>query len=190
MKHDKLNSEKVKRTGGMSRIETKKHDVNPHKDEDMIVKVGNFRLYFQNYYTIISLGNDLATGALYLIGSLTQAFTDADEIGNYLYIFASFFLLMRPIIRIVHNIYLYRENQYRRDVLGEKLDDGYYDDSEENGINSKEKKQKEEVQKDTQNKHENKELKEIKVQEKQEDADKEIEIISDDTSEADNENKK
>lgn len=171
-----LNIEKIKGTDGMPRVETKKHDVNPRKDEDMIVKVGKFRLYFQNYYTIISLGNDLATGTLYLIGSLTQAFTDADVIGNYLYIFASFFLLMRPIIRIIHNIYLYKENQYRRDILGEKLDDGYYDDSEENGISQNEQKQKEE--KTTQNKG-NKEVKEIKEQEEKEDADKEIEIISD-----------
>ncbi|GEL68024.1 YrhK family protein [Marinilactibacillus psychrotolerans] len=171
-----LNIEKNKGTDDMPRVETKEHDVNPRKDEDMIVKLGNFRLYFQNYYTIISLGNDLATGALYLIGSLTQAFTDADRLGNYLYIFASFFLLMRPIIRIIHNIYLYKENQYRRDILGEKLDDGYYDDSEENGISQNEQKQKEE--KATQNTG-NKEVKEIKEQEEKEDADKEIEIVSD-----------
>lgn len=170
----------------MPTIETKEHDVNPRKDEDMIVKVGNFRLYFQNYYTIISLGNDLITGGLYLIGSLVQAFTDADRLGRYLFIFASFFLLMRPIIRIIHNIYLYRENQYRKKVLGEKLDDGYYDDSEENGIDIEEQKQKESMQ----NIQEDKKVKEIKEQEKQEDADKEIDITSEDKNETDNKEEK
>lgn len=89
----------------MPTIETKEHDVSPGKEEDVIVKAGRFRIYFQNYYTIISLGNDLFTGILYLAGSLVQTFTDLDTVGMYLYIFASFFLLMRPILKIMHNVF-------------------------------------------------------------------------------------
>ncbi|MFC6464280.1 YrhK family protein [Marinilactibacillus sp. GCM10026970] len=169
----------------MPQIEKKEHDVHPRKDEDMIVKMGNFRLYFQNYYTIISLGNDIATGGLYLAGSLTQAFTNLERLGMYLYIFASFFLLMRPIIRIVHNVYLYSENQYRRDVLGEKMDDGYYDDSEENGIDQEDKEKREE--KAEQNGKTKKEEDAPEEKEEREEADKEIEIMpsSDDDDEED-----
>ncbi|WP_225743415.1 YrhK family protein [Marinilactibacillus sp. Marseille-P9653] len=174
----------------MPQIEKKEHDVRPQKDEDMIIKMGNFRLYFQNYYTIISLGNDIATGGLYLAGSLTQAFTNLERLGMYLYIFASFFLLMRPIIRIVHNVYLYSENQYRKDVLGEKMDDGYYDDSEENGIDQEEKEKKEEQAKQENKTRHEEDTPEEK--EEREDADKEIEIVSsgDDDKDTEEENKK
>ncbi|GAB2318759.1 hypothetical protein IRB23SM22_10170 [Alkalibacterium sp. s-m-22] len=103
----------------MPTIETKEHDVSPGKEEDVIVKAGRFRIYFRNYYTIISLGNDLFTGILYLAGSLVQTFTDLDTVGMYLYIFASFFLLMRPILKIMHNVFLYSEEEYRRKILGE-----------------------------------------------------------------------
>jgi hypothetical protein len=103
----------------MLKVETKKHDVHPGEEQDVIIKVGNFRLYFQNYYTLISLVNDLLLGAMYLSGSLIQAFTTQDRLGMYLFIFAGFFLLMRPVIRIVHNVYLYKEHEYRRQVLGE-----------------------------------------------------------------------
>lgn len=100
-------------------IEKKEHKVEPGKDEDVVVKVGGFRIYFQNYYTIISLSNDLLTGVLYLSGSLVQTFTEMDRLGMYLYIFASFFLLMRPILKIVQYVYLYNKDQYEEQVLGE-----------------------------------------------------------------------
>lgn len=103
----------------MPTIEKKEHDMSPGKEEDIIVKAGRFRIYFQNFYTIISLGNDLFTGILYLAGSLVQTFTDLDTLGMYLYIFASFFLLMRPILKIMHNVFLYSEVEYRRKILGE-----------------------------------------------------------------------
>ncbi|WP_208560945.1 YrhK family protein [Marinilactibacillus kalidii] len=116
----------------MPNIETKSHDIKPGKEQDVIIKVGNFRLYFQNYYNIISLANDLLTGGLYLSGSLVQAFTNLERIGMYLYIFASFFLLMRPVIRIVHHVFLYRENEYREQVLGESPEEYGHDTGTDN----------------------------------------------------------
>lgn len=100
-------------------IEKKKHDINPGKDEDVVIKMAGYRIYFQNYYTIISLINDILTGVLYLAGSLVQTFTDLDTLGMYLYIFASFFLLMRPVLRIAQYVYLYNKDEYEEDVLGE-----------------------------------------------------------------------
>lgn len=172
----------------MPKVETKKHDLQPGKDEDMIIKVGTFRLYFQNYYTIISLANDIATGGLYLAGSLTQTFTSQQRVGMYLYIFASFFLLMRPIIRIVHNVYLYKENQYRKEVLGEKLDDGYYDDSEENGMDPEDQKETEDNT-DKETGHTEKRDEEEKKADREE-ADKEIEILPDDDEKESNHQEK
>ena len=100
-------------------IEKKEHKVHPGKDEDIILKLGSFRIYFQNYYTIISLANDLFTGILYLTGSLVQTFTDKNRLGLYLFIFASFFLLMRPILKIIHNVFFYSQEEYEQQVLGE-----------------------------------------------------------------------
>lgn len=107
----------------MPEIEKKEHDLEPGKEEDIVVKAGNFRVYFQNYYTIISLGNDLFTGVLYLSGSLVQTFTDLEIVGMYLYIFASFFLLMRPVLKIMHSVFIYREEEYRTKILGEDTEE-------------------------------------------------------------------
>lgn len=104
-------------------VEKKEHDRGPEKEEDVVVKTGHFRIYFQNYYTMISLVNDIFTGVLYLTGSLTQTFTDFETAGSYMFIFASFFLLMRPILKILHNVFLYSEEEYQEKVLGENTEE-------------------------------------------------------------------
>ena len=116
--------DKLPKMPGKPQVETKEHEVDPGKDRDVIVKVGKFRLYFQNYYTIISLTNDILTGILYLAGSILSAFTDFERVPMYLYIFASFFLLMRPILKIMNNVFLYDEQEYQEQVLGEVSEDG------------------------------------------------------------------
>lgn len=102
----------------MPKVETKKHEVDPGEEEDIIVKAGKFRVYFQNYYTLISLINDLFTGALYLSASILQLFTSYTRVGGYLYLFGAVFLLMRPLLKIAHNVFLYKEDEYQRKVLG------------------------------------------------------------------------
>lgn len=100
----------------MPEIETKKHEVEPEEDEDVIVKAGGFRIYFQNYYTIISLGNDLLTGGLYFLGSLANLFGAPAIVGQLLYIAGGFFLLMRPILKIMHNVFIYDKEEYQEEV--------------------------------------------------------------------------
>lgn len=107
----------------MPDIETREHEIDPGKEEDVIVKAGRFRLYFQNYYTIISLINDIFTGSLYLTGSILQLYFGLDFLGMNLFIAASFFLLMRPILKIIHNVHVYRQEEYRRKVLNEEKGD-------------------------------------------------------------------
>lgn len=144
-------------------IEKKEHDVGPEKEEDVIVKMGHFRIYFQNYYTLISLINDIFTGVLYLTGSLTQTFTDFETAGSYMFIFASFFLLMRPILKILHNVFLYREEEYQEKVLGEnteeavKRSEGESDKpTKEVDLRSESKKEEAEEKKEKKEKEENK----------------------------------
>ncbi|MFL2131773.1 hypothetical protein ACEN33_10460 [Ruoffia sp. FAM 24228] len=52
----------------MPEIKHKEREPHLDKEEDVIIKSGRFRIYFQNYYTIISLINDILTGGLYFIG--------------------------------------------------------------------------------------------------------------------------
>ncbi|WP_161878777.1 YrhK family protein [Alkalibacterium sp. MB6] len=115
----------------MPKVETKEHKVDPGKEQDLIIKVSNFRLYFQNYYTLVSLLNDLLTGLLYLAGSILQLFTDYGDIGMYLYLFGGFFLLMRPVLKIAHNVFFYKEEEYRRKVLGEETGKSEKQDEED-----------------------------------------------------------
>ena len=100
----------------MPKIERRKSETKPPKDEDIIVKVGKYRFYFQNYYTIISLANDMLTGSLYFIGSLSNLLGANPMVGQILYILGGFFLLMRPILRILRNIFFYDEEQFQEEV--------------------------------------------------------------------------
>jgi len=115
-------------------IEKTEHDIDPGKDSDIVIKAFGFRLYFRNSFIIISLINDVITGLLYLSGSLIAAFTDLERLSMYLYIFASFFLLMRPILRIGHNVILYNKKEFEQDVLGESEEDR----EERNDLNGEE----------------------------------------------------
>jgi hypothetical protein len=133
----------------MPDIETREHEVNPDQEEDVIVKMGRFRLYFQNYYTIVSLANDILTGSLYLTGSILQLYFDMNFLGMNLFIFASILLLMRPILKILHNVHIYNRQEFRKEVLNEDVDEEESDMKAEEGDPNKDTKEVE-VKKDKQ----------------------------------------
>lgn len=95
----------------MPKIERKEHDINPGKEEDIEIKSGRFRLYFQNRYTLISLTNDILTGIFYIIGSLATLTDIPDIYGTYLYLVGGVFLTARPILKIFHNIFIYDDEK-------------------------------------------------------------------------------
>lgn len=114
----------------MPEIQRKKHKRRQPKAEDVIVKTGRFRLYFQNYYTILSLGNDFLLGGLYFIGSLTTVFNGPAWIRQYSYLAGAFFMLMRPLLKIFRNVYIYNEEEFQEIIA----DSDYFEDetNEEN----------------------------------------------------------
>lgn len=130
-------------------IETREHELDASKEEDVIVKMGKIRLYFQNYYTIVSLTNDILTGTLYLTGSIMQLYFDMHFWGMNLFILASILLLMRPILKILHNVHIYSRQEYRKEVLNEDVDEEDSDMKAEEGDPDKETKEVE-VKKDKQ----------------------------------------
>ena len=95
----------------MPKIERKEHDINPGKEEDIEIKSGRFRLYFQNRYTLISLTNDILTGIFYIIGSLATLTDIPDIYGTYLYLIGGVFLTARPILKIFHNVFIYDDEK-------------------------------------------------------------------------------
>ena len=101
------------------------HEVPQPKDEDVVVKTGKWRFYFQNYYSIISLLNDLFLGALYVLGALINVLDGPALYSNICYLVGALFLLMRPIIKIIRNIYVYDKDEYKKEVLkkGQKNED-------------------------------------------------------------------
>lgn len=122
----------------MPKIERKEHDVNPGKEEDIEIKSGRFRLYFQNRYSLISLTNDILTGIFYIIGSLATLTPIPDVYGTYLYLIGGVFLTARPILKIFHNVFIYddaklaeqeKEEQKQED---KKTDENKNDNEEDN----------------------------------------------------------
>ena len=126
----------------MPKIERKEHDINPGKEEDIEIKSGRFRLYFQNRYTLISLTNDILTGIFYIIGSLATLTDIPDIYGTYLYLVGGVFLTARPILKIFHNVFIYddeklakqeQEEQEKQKIQEEQSDtkEGNKDSDEE-----------------------------------------------------------
>ena len=83
------------------------------EDEDVVVKTGSYRLYFHNYYTLISLTNDFLIGGLYTAAALIGLFDGPVLIANLCYLGGALFLILRPVIKIFRNIYLYKEEEFK-----------------------------------------------------------------------------
>ena len=100
----------------MPEIERKKRDPKQSSAEDMVVKVGKFRIFFQNYYTILSLINDLLLGGLYFVGSLMTLLDGPEWVRQYSYFAGAFFMLMRPLLKIGQNIFIYDKQEFQKEV--------------------------------------------------------------------------
>ncbi|SFH69983.1 YrhK-like protein [Pisciglobus halotolerans] len=93
----------------MPKIKRKEHQIEPDKEEDIIIKSSGFRFYFQNFYNLISLTNDLLTGLMYMIASVLSLMGVPSIYSTSLYLLGAVFLTFRPLIKIVHNVFLYND---------------------------------------------------------------------------------
>lgn len=96
----------------MPKIKRKEHKLDTGKDEDIELKTGRIRIYFQNRYNLISLINDFLVGIMYISGSLAPMMGFPSQYGTYLYLAGGIFLTMRPVLKIIHNIYIYKDVDY------------------------------------------------------------------------------
>lgn len=99
----------------LPKIERKTHEVENDMEEDIELKSGRFRIYFQNRYTLISLLNDLLVGLVYILGSISSLIGLPSIYGTYFYLAGGVFLILRPLIKIIHNIYIYKDAEERRE---------------------------------------------------------------------------
>lgn len=95
----------------MPKIKRNTHEIEIGKEEDIEIRGRRFRFYFQNRYTLISLAVDLLTGIFYIFGSLASLTKIPDRYGTYFYLAGAIFLTIRPILRIVRNIFIYDEKK-------------------------------------------------------------------------------
>ena len=95
----------------MVKISSKKYKLESQPKKDVIMEIGDFELYFQNAYSVVSLINDILIGILYLGGSLTNLFNGPQMLGKILYLLGSISLILRPLIQLVRNVYIYKEKK-------------------------------------------------------------------------------
>lgn len=100
----------------MPKIRKKEHKRKIPKDKDIILKIGRLRIYFQNYYMIISLINDVLLGLLFFIGSVATLLNGPKWIKQWSYLIGALFMLMRPILKILGNIFIYDKEEFQEKV--------------------------------------------------------------------------
>lgn len=144
----------------MIKVSRKKHDIIPGKEEDIELKTGRFRLYFQNRYSIISLINDLITGLFYLIASITSLTSVPDIYGTYLYLLGAIFLTARPILKIVNNIFIYDDKKIaeKAEHNDKEKDDKEYNEEYYGKDNDEEYEKKEDQEEEEEKMMENNEF--------------------------------
>ena len=78
-------------------------------EEYLEIKANRFRLFFNKRYKVITVINDLLIGLLFVTGSILNFFEAAEIVGNVSYLLGSTFLVVRPILRLMHNTSLRKE---------------------------------------------------------------------------------
>ena len=106
----------------MPEIKKKRYQSEPSEAEDVVIKAGKFRVYFQNYYTLISLGNDFLIGVLYLFGAIASMVDRIPDLfSQWTYVFGAIFLIVRPLLKILRNVFIYDKNEFQEKVSDPQL---------------------------------------------------------------------
>lgn len=95
----------------MPEIKRNTHEIDIGKEEDIEIRGQRFRLYFQNRYTLLSLAVDFLTGIFYIFGSVALLTKIPDRYSTYCYLAGAIFLTVRPILKIIRNVFIYDEKK-------------------------------------------------------------------------------
>lgn len=88
--------------------------------------------------------NDVLLGGLYLTGSIATILDSPKWIRQWSYLLGAFFMLMRPILKILRNVFIYDKKEFREKVtdtelLGSKSKEKDLDEDYEESKSQKEK---------------------------------------------------
>ncbi|SNZ18112.1 YrhK-like protein [Terribacillus aidingensis] len=79
-----------------------------HKDgsgnKEEVVQVGEYGIFFKRPYQILYMLNDFLIGLIFLVGSFFFMYESLKVAGCWLFAAGSFLLLVRPTIRLIHDI--------------------------------------------------------------------------------------
>ena len=112
----------------MAKIKRREYEPEPPSKKDIVVGIFGLDLYFENIYSLISLINDLLLGILYFAGGLTYLLGGPPMLGNSLYVLGAIFLIVRPLIKLLQSIHVYKENNSPINEIEEDMEDKIEDD--------------------------------------------------------------
>ncbi|TDQ37140.1 YrhK family protein [Aureibacillus halotolerans] len=69
-------------------------------------RIGRYELFFKKRYKVLYTINDFLIGLIFLIGSFFFFKDTLIDAGTWLFVVGSALLLIRPTIRLVHDIHL------------------------------------------------------------------------------------
>lgn len=101
---------------------------NENADRDVVIKIGPLRLYYPNYYSLVSLSLDIFVGILYFIGSLLFLSEKTMAIGSILFVIGGFFFFMRPVVKLLDNFRQYNQVGLKREKDDQEFDDNKFID--------------------------------------------------------------
>ncbi|WP_329742060.1 YrhK family protein [Dyella sp. A6] len=78
------------------------------QDRPLTFTIGRDEMIIRRRYEVLSILNDLCVGTWFLIGSIMFLSSAWVTFGTWLFIAGSAQLLVRPMIRLAHNIHLKR----------------------------------------------------------------------------------
>ncbi|MEC0284485.1 YrhK family protein [Terribacillus saccharophilus] len=81
--------------------------------KEEVIRVGEYGIFFKRPYQIMYMLNDFLIGIIFLIGSFFFLYESLKTAGCWLFAVGSLLLLIRPTIRLVHDIHYkrYSKNQ-------------------------------------------------------------------------------
>ncbi|SDD69944.1 YrhK-like protein [Terribacillus halophilus] len=84
-----------------------KHEHKREKGEE-VIRIGEYGIFFKRPYQILYMLNDFLIGLIFLIGSFLFLYESLKTAGCWLFAAGSLLLLIRPTIRLIHDIHYKR----------------------------------------------------------------------------------
>lgn len=90
--------------------------MNRHEPRNsLFIHLGHHQLYITKKYQFFYTLNDFLIALWFLLGSICFLYENFQHFGTWLFILGSFQLLIRPMIRIVHEVHIKKiENKQQK----------------------------------------------------------------------------